>query len=75
MPEDFRFAAKKAFLTYPQAHSIPSKEALLQHLLSLGTGIRCIVAAENHQDGGIHYHAVVEYRVRIDTTNEHFLIS
>nr|WPR18693.1 MAG: replication polyprotein [Crogonang virus 140] len=57
----FRFAAKNAFLTYPRAEAIESKDALLQFLLGVGNASKVLVAKELHEDGGIHYHACVEF--------------
>lgn len=67
----FRFAAHKAFLTYPRADAIPSKEALFHFLLSLGTAFRCVVGREEHADGGIHYHAVLEFRDKFQSRNKY----
>lgn len=57
----FRFQAKNAFLTYPRAEAIESKDALLQFLLGIGNASKVLVAKELHEDGGIHYHACVEF--------------
>jgi hypothetical protein len=67
----FRFAARHVFLTYAQAAAIPSKDELFLFLQSARTD-RCVVSKEIHADGGVHYHALVRYRSKLDTTNERF---
>lgn len=62
----FRFQGKCVFLTYAQAERIENKEELLQHLQGLGQPTKAIVAQEFHEDGGIHYHALVQWEERRD---------
>lgn len=69
MAQQFRFAAKKAFLTYAQATNIESKESLLNHLKSLHNATKVIVCREEHEDEGQHFHALVEFRTRLQSRN------
>lgn len=68
----FRCNAKKFSLTYPQSgEGIPTKEGLFEFLTN--TGARYVlVARELHEDGGVHYHAVVEFAVKRNITRAGF---
>lgn len=71
MPNNFRISAYTAFLTYPQS-GILDKGELMTYLLSLGDVEYCCVAAEKHQDGSPHLHAVIKYVKKINTTNPRY---
>nr|QBX89258.1 replication associated protein [Apis mellifera virus-2] len=68
----FRFEALKAFLTYAQADLIPSKESLHTHLSSLPNASKVIVAREEHEDGGTHYHACIQFTRKLRIRDERF---
>jgi hypothetical protein len=65
----FRFYSTRAFLTYPQAAAIPSKEFLHDFLMALGA-TKVLVARELHQGGGVHYHACAEWTARFSSRDE-----
>jgi len=54
----FRLRAKQIFLTYPQADGF-NRDDLLDHLRREACYV--IVARELHADGGVHYHAGIQY--------------
>jgi len=55
------FQAKMILATWSQAPDL-TKQMIADHLTSLsGTVMRMIVGRESHQDGGVHFHAVVEW--------------
>lgn len=64
-PTGFRLQAKKVFLTYPQANNIELKE-LFDFLKSKGTD-KLVVSEEEHEDGGRHFHALVEFTRKVNT--------
>ncbi|KAG0161886.1 hypothetical protein DFQ30_005030, partial [Apophysomyces sp. BC1015] len=53
-PSNFQFHAKSLFGTYSQVDNL-SKEIIKDFFINLGVK-EYIVAQENHQDGGIHFH-------------------
>lgn len=61
---NFRFNARNCALTYSQANHF-TKQELYNFLLNLSSGDtkvdQVVVAQENHQDGGQHYHAYVHF--------------
>lgn len=69
---EFRFNAKRAFLTYSRAELIADKNDLFNFLKSLPHASKVIVARELHQDEGVHYHAVIEFAEKPDTNNPRF---
>lgn len=64
-----RFQGKTFLLTYAQAERIETKEALHEWLLSYFPG-KLITCREVHQDGGVHYHAVIQFNTRQDFRDE-----
>lgn len=72
----FRLNALRVFLTYPQATC--SKQDLYNHLTSLRTvegvdgipTLHVLVAQEQHEDGGTHFHCYIEFERKINITNE-----
>lgn len=56
----FRFQARHAALTYPQATC--TKDALFSFLTSITGVVKALVAEETHADGGIHYHCYLGFR-------------
>lgn len=69
----FRVQGKHIFLTYPRAERIASKGDLLLFLRDkVPTPIKWAIAEETHQDGGIHYHALLAYQSKVDIRDIHF---
>lgn len=70
----FRLQAKHISLTYPRCDC--SLEDLMTYLRNKQTGsrtpIRVLVCSEEHEDGGLHRHAYVEYNHRININNPRF---
>lgn len=64
-----RFQGKTFLLTYAQADRIASKEALHEWLLTFFPA-KLITSREVHQDGGVHYHAVLQFPQRLDFRDE-----
>lgn len=58
-----RLQTQHVLLTYPQ--SALTKQALADHLYALRNVLAVIVAQENHQDGGIHFHAYLRFQKRV----------
>lgn len=58
-PGSFRLSCRRVFLTYSQVPDGWNPQSLLDRLEELGAKYR--VARELHQDGGIHYHAYVDF--------------
>lgn len=67
----FRLQGKHLFLTYPRCDS--SKEDLLTFLNSKLSIEHYVIAQEQHQDGGLHLHAIVSLTSRCDIRNERLL--
>src|SRR5579885_1538872 len=57
---DFRFNAKRVFLTYPQCGSL-SRERVRDHLVSTHGAQYYCIARESHRDGNYHIHAYGEW--------------
>lgn len=71
----FRLNSQQIFLTYPQATI--TKTEVLDFFKSFSHGRendnwveRLLVAEEQHQDGGIHFHVYIKLRNKINTTTE-----
>lgn len=71
-PAKGNWCQKNYFLTYSQAPLIETKEELREFLLSKGAEV-VVVAQEHHQDGGIHYHAWVEFSDKKHITEKFFI--
>jgi hypothetical protein len=71
MAPGYRLAAKKIFLTWPQADGL-TKQAILAKLEELGDLKQYVIGQEHHQDGHLHFHALAIYREKIDTRNPRF---
>lgn len=56
-------------MTYAQAERIESKEALHEYLLTFFPQ-KLITCRETHEDGGVHYHAVLQFATRQDFRDE-----
>lgn len=68
-----RLQAKNFFLTYPQAEAIESKEYLRDKLKDLvPPPSKVLVAKELHEDGGTHYHVLLHFPSKLNTTNMRF---
>lgn len=67
----FRLNAKAVFLTYPRC-SI-NKQSIYDHLLSLHHPVdKILVAQEHHEDGGLHIHALIIFKSKINIRNERY---
>lgn len=64
----FRINAKFFFLTYPQCDA--SKQDLLTFLQSIAPVKYAIIGQEQHEDGGRHLHALVEFAKKFDCRNQ-----
>lgn len=62
----FRFAARYALLTYAQCDEL-DPFAIVDLCASFGA--ECIVGKESHGDGGVHYHAFVDFGRKFQTRN------
>lgn len=62
----FRISAKNIFLTYARAERIESKEHLVEFLCTKNP-TRFVVSKEEHQDGGVHYHAMLYFVREFDS--------
>ena len=68
--DKFRIYAKKIFLTYSQVHPQLTHQHLLEQLKNKlnQTNLNYVIGKEIHQDGGIHYHAILtvseKYQIR-----------
>jgi len=60
----FRFQARYALLTYAQSGDLDPHE-IVCHLSGLGG--ECIVGREDHEDGGVHFHAFVDFEHKFRT--------
>lgn len=60
----FRFQNRYALLTYPQCGDL-DPWAVNDHLAELGA--ECIIAREEHADGGTHLHAFVDFGRKFST--------
>lgn len=71
MPRDARprFQGKTFLLTYARAERIESKEQLHDWLLTY-LPTKLITCREEHQDGGVHYHACIQFAIRQDFRDE-----
>lgn len=61
-----RLAVKSLLVTYSQVDPQWSRETVANHLLALGPVERMVVCQESHQDQGVHFHAMVTYKKRLD---------
>lgn len=73
----FRCAAKKFFLTFPQCHVTEILEVsilLFEHLREKGAPkvVKDLIAKEKHEDGGIHYHVILEFAKKLNVTTEDY---
>lgn len=74
----FRFNAINCTLTYPQCES--DKQCLFDYLLQLKHGSgplpisveKLLVAQEEHEDGGKHYHCYIRFSAKPNIRNERF---
>lgn len=58
-PNSFRLSCRRVFLTYSQVPDGWNPQSLLDRLEELGAKYR--IGRELHQDGGVHYHAYVDF--------------
>lgn len=65
---NFRICGKYIFLTYAQAERIPTKEDLFAFLRDKHP-TKIVVAKEDHQDGGQHFHALLYFAREFDSRN------
>jgi len=67
-PGSFRFAGQRALLTYSQVPNGWDVTPLRDNLELLGATYR--IGRELHQDGGVHYHAYVDFGRRFETEDK-----
>jgi len=67
-PGSFRFAGQRAMLTYSQVPDGWDVTPLRDALEQLGATYR--IGRELHQDGGVHYHAYVDFGRRFETEDK-----
>lgn len=65
-----RWQSKSWLLTYSQSKL--TKEAVQAHLQSLRPVEKLVIGEEKHQDGNTHFHAVVVYETRTNSTNPRY---
>lgn len=65
--KSLRWHARGWLLTYAQSKL--TREVVQQHLESLAPVKELLICQEKHQDGNVHYHALVVYSQQIDSTN------
>lgn len=65
-PKSFRISAKRILLTYSQVNQQLTKQDLLNHILTKHKVERYIVAEEQHQDGGKHFHVLLESKTKFN---------
>lgn len=69
----YRFAAKNVFLTYANQDGngwgVPNMQELFQFLQTIKPIKYIVLSKEQHRDGSDHYHAVIQFQRRFDTTN------
>jgi hypothetical protein len=69
----FRLAAKKLALTYPRC-DVPKEDALQRIVAFFGDKLdHACVSRETHADGGLHLHAGVWLKERMDTQSPSYL--
>lgn len=71
MPPSFRIQTKHVFLTYSQANNVDHND-LFTHLCGLHNPIRVRVGRELHDDGGVHYHAFIQWSKPCETRDVRF---
>lgn len=75
-PRGFKLNAKQFFLTYPRSDNISLDElySYLEQKIIAGTNVeKIVVAEEEHQDGGKHFHAYLMFGSKITIYNQnHF---
>lgn len=64
----FRINARRVFLTYPRCNI--TKETLLALLQRKFPISNYCISEENHADGGLHLHAAIEFKTRMDIRNQ-----
>lgn len=74
---NFRITGKKFFLTYPQTIVVDVLEfsmLLFDHLREKGAPkvVKDLIAKEHHEDGGVHYHVVLEFDRKLNVTSESY---
>lgn len=73
---EFRFNAKRIFLTYSQTLPRFTPDVVLKHLNKKAEKIAIInylIGQETHADGGKHIHAYLKFETKLDTKNSRFL--
>jgi len=66
----FRLSARYVFLTYPQADL--EFDSLYDYLLQLDKVQSVYACQENHQDGNLHYHAIVQFTEKRNIRDERY---
>lgn len=65
----FDFNAKTAFLTYSQVTEAVTAASLFGYWRHKDRVIKVLVGSELHQDGGKHYHCLIEFEDKMHTRN------
>lgn len=61
---NFRIQSRYVLLTYSQCMDL-DPQSIVRHITTLGG--QCVIGRENHADGGIHYHAFVDFGRKFST--------
>nr|QKI29040.1 Rep [Lactuca sativa CRESS virus] len=67
MPAVFRFQAKRVLLTYSQVSERMTKEVVFHTLMDRYPIQYFLIGEETHEDGGRHIHAVMEFKVKVNS--------
>lgn len=66
-PSSFRFAAKNVLLTWSQVSAKLTHEDIVFTLLERLGSFEYAVGLELHEDGGVHFHALLSFKDKLDT--------
>lgn len=69
----FRLQNLKYLLTWPQAKDM-NFEIIYEHLQKIEEIDYCVICEEMHEDGNVHYHAVVIYKKKLNSRMNLFTI-
>jgi len=68
MESNFRINSKNVLLTYPRSEF--SRDELYNFINDKYPLEKAIICTEKHQDGGLHLHALLQFKKKIDIRNE-----
>lgn len=69
MPAKFQFKAKRLYVTYSQANGL-TKERIRDFFVGERGASYYTIGRESHQDGGIHFHALIQWTEAYGTCDE-----